>query len=412
MENNDLLVSSQNSKEVKIDIDGNFWEKKFTSLDLEKLGELGRIPNDLVESYNKVLFDLQNARVNDVMDLETKTLLKNLQEIELFSLLQKEKANHDVDGVKFDEPTLFNNVVSDENFGVARAAGDLVYHLSTLLEDTKLNNLYETLYETRGTTKNSKGEIISLTYSFNASSEEEAKKIHAEYKKTMMTKGLKVWMTYWLMANIVSRTEFSCPMIEIMKLMQDPERKTFFSVKEKKEHWALTKMLEKTKLSIERKVSKKGVKEKEVTQWAELPLLEILGGEKESGNSKNYPSVIAVRVLTPNTNNKKLFFAAIYKIATLQLHPNDTLMAFIFQTRASQMGRGSKELHFDWEYLFEIGNLQSTANTKKAIAKAQTRKKMDRFKECQIIKDWSEGLLGLSIMPSGQEKKIKRDEDE
>jgi hypothetical protein len=74
------------------------------------------------------------------------------------------------------------------------------------------------------------------------------------------------------------------------------------------------------------------------------------------------------------------------------------------QTRATQRGYGTKPLHFDWDFLFEAGNLQTTAISKKAVAKAQTRKKMDRLQQSEIIEKWEETLIGMDIIPTKQKK--------
>ena len=143
-------------------------------------------------------------------------------------------------------------------------------------------------------------------------------------------------------------------------------------------------------------------------QWIEQPLLEILGGEKEPEAEIKYPTLISARVLVPM--DEKGFVPAIYKNATILLRPSDVFIAFKIQTRAAQRGYGSKNLSFDWDFLFEAGNLQATAITKKAVAKAQTRKKMDRLQQSEIIEKWEENLLGMDITPKRQ-KKIEKTED-
>ena len=101
----------------------------------------------------------------------------------------------------------------------------------------------------------------------------------------------------------------------------------------------------------------------------------------------------------------KGFVPAIYKITTNRLSPLDVFIAFKIQTRAAQRGYGTKVLRFDWESLFEAGNLQATEILKRAVAKAQTRKKMDRLHESEIIEKWEESLLGMDITPKRQKKK-------
>jgi hypothetical protein len=163
--------------------------------------------------------------------------------------------------------------------------------------------------------------------------------VEAEDKETTLQEaGLKVWLAHWLMANKQGRVEYSCPMIEMMKLIADEDRESFFSVKEKEEHWALTKILGMSKLSRERKIKKRGT-DTEVVQWVEQPLVEIIGGEKEMTAEDKYPTAIAVRVLMPRMD-KKGFAPSIYKNTTLSLSPSDMFLAFKLQTRATQMSWG------------------------------------------------------------------------
>lgn len=375
---------------------------------LKKLIEEGKIPiellKDMEKSFDKIK-DLPPPQTEKDLNTESQLEFMN-KELQIIKYLQTHAKSLGFEELPYHESKqLFNNASLEDDFGIARGGGDLIYHLLTIVENITISNLYETLYEAKGSTKNSKNQTINLTYTFHASNEEEAQKSIEEYKKLMLTKCLRVWMAYWLMANICARFEFSCPMIDVMKLMSDVDRKSFFSVKEKQEHWAMTKTLSMTKLSVERTVTKRGTKEK-ITQWVEWPLLEIMGGEKEAEGPEKYPSLISVKVFAP-VESKKAFIAALYKNNTLRLPPTDVLFAFIIQTRAAQMGRGTKAIHFDWDYAFRAGNLEATAKTKQAVAKAQTRKKMDKFKEEKIIRDWEEQLLGITITPSLQTKKTK-----
>jgi hypothetical protein len=43
-------------------------------------------------------------------------------------------------------------------------------------------------------------------------------------------KRIKIWMAHRMMANKLGRVEYSCPMIELMKLVADEKRDAFFSV--------------------------------------------------------------------------------------------------------------------------------------------------------------------------------------
>ncbi len=303
--------------------------------------------------------------------------------------------------------SLFENLDSDENFGIVNCISNSLYHLEELLKNIVLNNLHDNFYEAKGSMKNSQGEAISLSYSFQSTSKEEAEKILVEYKTTMKTKGLKVWLSYWLMANKRGRFEYTCPLIEVMKLIADEDRESFFSVKEKEEYWALTKMLEMTKLSRERKIKKRGTGT-EVIQWIEQPLVEILGGEKEMTEEDKYPTAVSLRVLAPKMDmDKKGFAPHIYNNNTLLLSPSDVFLAFKLQSRASQRKKGNCDIHVDWDFIFEAGNLEKTAISNQRGAKAKARKKMDRLQENKIIEKWDEELMGVCVTPNKQKQKEK-----
>lgn len=293
--------------------------------------------------------------------------------------------------------TLFENVNIEEEFGIANCISNSLYHLEELLKNMEITKLYENMYEAKSSIKNAKGEAISLSYSFQSYSDEEAETLLKDYKSIMMTKGLKVWLAHWLMANKVGRVEYSCHMIEIMKLIADDNREAFFSVKEKEEHWALTKMLEMSKLSRERKIKKRGTGT-EIIQWIEQPLVEILGGEREMLKEDKYPTAIVVRVLMPRMDTKG-FAPSLYKNTTLSLSPSDLFLAFKLQTRASQKKQDNLDIHVDWDFIFEAGNLQITAASNPRGARAKARKKMDRLQENNVIEKWNEEPIGMCVTP-------------
>lgn len=303
---------------------------------------------------------------------------------------------------KNSKDAIFENIENDDRIGIVRLITDSIYHLNKLMLASSLERLYENIYEAKSEIKNSKGEGISLVFSFPASCDEEADKIFEDYKRIMTNKGLKIWMAHWGLANERGKTEYSCPMTEIMRMLSADGRQAHFSVKEKQEHWAITKMLGMTKVLREHTVRKKGTKTF-VTRWMEQPLLEILGGEKETETANKYPELIAVRVLAPQPDMKG-FVPAVYNKETYRLHPSDVYLAFAIQTRAAQRNRGDAQLKFDWKFLFEFGNLEGTAQSNQRVAKAITRKKMNRFRQKEIIEDWNEDVGGMRITPKIQKK--------
>jgi hypothetical protein len=302
--------------------------------------------------------------------------------------------------------SLFDDIAAEE-FGIANCISNSLYHLTELLKNMEPILIYGDLYEAKGSVKTSKGEAISLAYTFTAPSQEEARSHLKSYQSTMVAKGLKVLMAHWMMANKTGRVEYNCPMIDIMKLITDEEREAFFSVKEKEEHWALTKMLGMSKLSRERKIKKRGTSA-EIVQWIEQPLLEIIGGEKEMTPEDKYPLTVAVRVLMPRIDTKG-FAPIVYKNNTALMSPSDAFLSFWFQTRAGQRQRGAKPIYCDWDFIIEAGNLQATALSNPRMAKAQARKKMDRLQQGEIIEKWDEELTGVCVTPKKTKNKKQQE---
>lgn len=403
----------------------------FTPKHVKMLIDCGKIPKELGEWFfkyyeekNKQYQDRQNF-IKENPHIPTEEINNHFFKLGLLSPEESAKIYEDMalDGQLFmyllknrhllteeslinsEQKTLFRDIDLSDEFGIANCISNSIYHLTELLNTMALNQLYENMYEAKSSVKNSKGEAISLTYTFQASTKEEANVVLKNYQKTMVSKGLKVWMAHWMMANKLGRVEYACPMIEIMKLIADEEREAFFSVKEKEEHWALTKMLSMSKLVREKNVKKRGTKT-ELIQWVEQFLIEIVGGEKEMTSEETYPINVAVRVLMPRID-KKGFSPTTYRNNTTLLSPSDMMLAFMLQTRAGQRGRGSKNLYFDWDFIFEAGNLQTTALSNQRGARAKARKKMDRLQESEIIERWDEEFMGVCITPKKQKKSEK-----
>ena len=403
--------------------------KFLTSEQIEKLAESGAIPEELWDYHCRSMkeahdksegfrkFKEANKHLSEEellkqcwpsRQLSTEETIKFYEDASLggqflkFLLQNKHLLSKEQDAAKGTSQSLFDGIDVIEEFGIANCISNSLYHLKELLKTMGIFEIYTGLYEAKSSIKNSKGEAISLAYTFPAQSMDDAKTILKTYQSTMVTKGLKILMAHWMMANKTGRVEYSCSMTEVMKLIMDEKREAFFSVKEKEEHWALTKMLSASKLSRERKVKRRGRKE-EIIQWIEQPLLEILGGEKEMTAEDKYPITIAMRVLMPRVDTKG-FSPIIYKSNTTQLSPSDAFLAFFIQTRAGQRQRGTKPIAVDWDFIFEAGNLQATAISNHRMAKAQARKKMDRLQQGEIIEKWEEELTGVSVTPRKTKK--------
>jgi hypothetical protein len=423
----------ENHKKTIKEVEAYLREKEnrisYTSEQIKKLAEDGYLPKELWDYHCESLKEASERSESlrklkeENPEISSEELLKKffpkrqLTEEEIlkqyenealgglflkFLIENKHLISREQDVAKMANQSLFDEIDVHEEFGIANCISNSLYHLSELLKTMKISEAYPGLYEAKSSVKNSKGEAVSLAYIFPAQCIDDAKTVLKTYQSATVTKGLKILMAHWMMANKTGRVEYSCQMTEIMKLIMDEEREAFFSVKEKEEHWALTKMLSMSKLSRERKVKKRGRKE-EIIQWIEQPLLEILGGEKEMTAEDKYPITIAMRVLMPRMDTKG-FAPTIYKNNTTQLSPSDAFLAFFIQTRAGQRQRGTKTIAVDWDFIFEAGNLQATAISNHRMAKAQARKKMDRLQQGEIIEKWEEELTGVSVTPRKTKK--------
>ena len=141
-------------------------------------------------------------------------------------------------------------------------------------------------------------------------------------------------------------------------------------------------------------------KGKTIKRWVQQPLVEILGGEREQ--DEKYPLHVSVRVLGAEIN-KKEFAPHRYKKNTLSLHHNDVLLAFMLQTRAAQ--RGDKTSEFDWDSLIKLGNVEGSSKSNPREARAKIRRKMQRYKELDIIENTIEEKTKIKITPKTSKNK-------
>jgi hypothetical protein len=297
--------------------------------------------------------------------------------------------------------TLFKNIPSGY-IGISHGIANAMYYLVDLLS-TKIEREYGDQWKATGTAKDSYQRDISLVYEFQASSQDDAETKIEVYKKIMQTTGINCWLSYWAVANNHNRPEYTCPLVDIMKCTSNPNRTTRFEPEERQRFWEITKMLQKTKISISRYVrtDKRGTA---IFQWVEQPMIEILGGEKEETTSIKYPLTLSVRVLSSQMGTKD-FAPTKYKKTTLTLDPADIFLAFCIQTR---FGQKNKESEFEWNYFFKRGNLEATSKTNPREAKVKTRRKLARIKKAGIIEGIKENKTGITpiMKPSKNENQL------
>ena len=133
---------------------------------------------------------------------------------------------------------LFKHADPEDNFGICYALANATFYLLDLLEVKPIKS-YGDNWTATGRANDSYGRSISLVYDFQASSTAEAEKILEKYKKIMVTKGILVWLAYWMVANKMGRPEYTCPYIDIMKCTIGKNRTSRFESKERQRHSAI-----------------------------------------------------------------------------------------------------------------------------------------------------------------------------
>jgi len=296
---------------------------------------------------------------------------------------------------------LFEGVDLDKYFGICNGLANALYYLIDLFESGSLKKDNLGNWKAAGEVKDSCGMRISLVYEFSATDKAEAEKHIENYKQMMKTKGILAWMSYWRVANRWPFPEFPCPLTEVMKCMSDENRSSRFDPEERDSFWRITRQLQKTKIKIEKFV-KKNKQGNVITRFIEQPLIQILGGEEIETATEKYPLKITVRVLGDTIKGKD-FAPALYKNDTTKLAPSDVFLAFGLQTR---YGQKKEAMFFDWGWFFRAGNIQNTAKTNKRMAKAVTRKKMEKLKKAGISTEVKETKGGIrsSIVPFKKKK--------
>jgi len=277
---------------------------------------------------------------------------------------------------------LYKSIDPSEEFGISRFVSDRVYHLPELLREPNLIRQEGTnTYIVRAEVGDSKGNKIKFEHRFPSKSEEGAQETSELIIQRLQTVQHKIWLAAWQLANKLGRLTYTCQMTTLMSLCH-PERKGYFSTKEKVQFYEDLRSLESTKIVFSKKVKKKGLK-KDLIDDYEIRLLEI---EKKSGTQDKYPSEVTLTILNPKSfqNQKMAFTAAGYKNRTLELHADDAMLAQVIQSRKSQR-IGKKFLRFERDYLIEIGGLKKTNENKKSIANKNLLKKFKRLEDKGVI---------------------------
>lgn len=289
---------------------------------------------------------------------------------------------------------LFKNYIDHKtDFAMTKPVADKLAHLPSLLCTSSFEPLYENMWKLSAkiTGKNSEEPVVELEYTFLATSQGEAEQLAEHYKEALKRGGLKVLLAYWKMACNQGKFVYSAHLHEIMELTSSNKRTSYYNMEERKRFWALTRLLEGTKLSIpfiQRNGSKRGKKIK-----AEHRLLEILNRSVEEENG--CPIEVKIRVIDQNIFENKSQLATAVANNILALDENDVMLGFSLEVRASQR-RNHKGSTIDSNFIVDKGNLAATAKSNPRVAKKRGKEKLDRLKKAQV------GIIEWQDTPNGE----------
>jgi hypothetical protein len=271
---------------------------------------------------------------------------------------------------------------------------DRLYHLPELMEKATLINITdnEWILNARIPTniksnQDYKGDAgpIGIEYSFSASSKEEAEKISESYKKEIIENGFKVYLAFSKMMEIKKSFQYSCKLIDVMKLISDPERKNPFTQKERADFFRILLLLERTKLTIEIRFNIKGAK-KHTTEKVSIEqrLLDINLKDKK----RKVPSFVGVSMLDADKFKNKGTKATRIANNTLLLTSRRITFSAIIQTRFEQ--RSGLEISYDESNLIKLAGLEETARSNPTVAKKRLRDDLNEFHQQGILSGWRE----------------------
>ena len=280
---------------------------------------------------------------------------------------------------------------------MTKSVADGLANLPELIYEAKfeplMDNTWRLSAKIKGKSKGQSNERgIDLEYNFLASSQEEAERIAESYKDTLRKGGLKALLCYWKKASDTGLVTYSCPLREVMEL-SSPKRNSYYNMEERKRFWALTRILENTKMVIPFQQKKNN---KKVIVRAEHRLLEVLGRSVEEEDG--CPIEVKVRLVDPAVFEDKTQIATAIANNILTLDENDILLGFSLEVRASQR-RDFDTIRVDNNYLLEKGNLSKTAETNPRVAKKRGRDKLDRLEKAGVgVVSWEENTNGEIII--------------
>ncbi len=412
----------------------------YTTEQFKNMIELGHIPEELGERWLKNLEEM-SKQAGEIMEFRkqnpdadpNEVILKFFKprtiddvhaDIELnkviFELLSsKRDVLENASDLNIINLQLFKNIDPHYDFPTIKAIMDRMFHFHELMKKAKLYQLANSdewilsatigedkkdfIGDTAGDYKGDAGPI-GFEYSFSASSQEEAVKNSEAYKKEMLENGIKVYVAFSKMMHEKSSPHFSCKITDVMKLTADPERKAYFTQKEKADFWRTTRILERTKLTIvipvriEKKIRTKYTT---VTEKVSIDLRMLNINLKDA--TRKIPSFFQVSILDVNKFKDKSTLATGIAHTTLLLKPNRRVAFGVLLQIFLEQQRGKIRTR-DESSLIELAGLHDTAKSNISVARARLREDLDELKSKGIISGWSEKSGRYTFEPPAQKK--------
>lgn len=291
--------------------------------------------------------------------------------------------------------SFYKGIDSKEGFGIERFVLDRVYYLPKLLEDTNLTFVSGTTYLISSEQKDSSGNSIKLEHRFQATNDEEAKKLYEKISTRLAGVQQKIWLACWSLGNKLKKFTYTCQLTDLMHLTY-PERNGYFAVSDKIEFYEHLKSLEQTRFVFSKPYKKRGQK-KDLRISYTIPLLSI---PVQLGEENRYPQdiTLSIRTFDPDPIHEKIYHVgAEIKHKTLELHADDAQLATWVQTRKSQRQK-EDSIEIDLNFLFSLSGLERTAQSNKTHAKKLLTNKLQRLIDKGIILSFPTKLENIVVI--------------
>lgn len=282
--------------------------------------------------------------------------------------------------------SFYKNINPSEEFGIERFVLDRMYYLPNLIEEIRLCHLDGLKYVAQSEQKVSVETTVRFEHRFQATCDEEARKLFNNIANKQAGIWQKIWFACWLLGNNKGKFTYSCSLTELMHIAY-PDREGYFAVNEKVEFYEHLKSIEQTQFVFSKPI-RKPQRKKDPTISYNIPLISIRNEIHESREDK-YPEqlTISLRSFEPEPHNERIYHVgAAIKNKTLELHADDTQLAGWIQTRKGQRP-GEAFIKVDRDFLIKLAGLQRTDASNKTVANKNLMAKFKRLQEKGILKE-------------------------